>query len=87
MQQIAAIAGLVDSQRWLKAARWLVDEKTNYDNRNRPWQPRKGPGIESGAVGAGNSVAAPFNALPQLAAEAEGSGGAKGRQGAGDGVN
>jgi len=48
-------------------------------------QPQKGPDIGSEAVGTGNGVGAAFNALPQLAAEAKGSGGAKGRQGAGDG--
>ncbi len=39
----------------------------------------------SEAVGAGQGMAATFDALSQLAAEAKGSGGAKGRQGAGDG--
>ena len=45
---------------------------------------QKVPGIGSEAVAAGNGVGATFDALPQLAAEAEGCGGAKGRQGAWD---
>ena len=45
---------------------------------------QKVPGIGSEAVAAGNGVSATFDALSQLAAEAEGCGGAKGRQGAWD---
>ncbi|GDX74327.1 hypothetical protein LBMAG40_09840 [Cyanobium sp.] len=50
------------------------------------WQMQKVPGIGSEAVGAGNSVGITFDALPQLAAEAKGSGGAKGGQGAGSAI-
>ena len=68
----------------LKAARWLLEQKKPNDgNRNRPWQPRKVPGIGSEAIAARNGVGAKFNILPQLAAKAEGSGSAKGRQRAG----
>jgi hypothetical protein len=49
------------------------------------WQLQNAPGIASEAIATGNGVGATFNALPQLAAEAKGSGGAKGRQGAGYG--
>ena len=42
------------------------------------WQPQKVLDIGSEAVGAGNGVVATFDSLPQLAAEAKGSGGAKG---------
>jgi hypothetical protein len=53
---------------------------------NQALQPQKVPGIGSGeAVGAGSGVGASINPLHQLAANAEGSGGAKGRQGAGSG--
>jgi hypothetical protein len=56
-------------------------------NRVRPlrlWQMQKVPGIGSEAVAAGKGVGATFDALPQLAAEAKGCSGAKGRQGARD---
>jgi hypothetical protein len=49
------------------------------------WQLQNAPGIASEAIATGNGVGATFNALPQLAADAKGSGGAKGRQGAGYG--
>ena len=42
------------------------------------------PGIGSAAVEAGCGVTAELDALPQLAAEAEGSEGTNGRYGAGD---
>ena len=48
---------------------------------------QKVPGIGSEAVTAGNGVGATFDALSQLAAEAKGSGGAKGRQGAGSAIH
>jgi hypothetical protein len=80
----AATAGLIDSQRWLRAARWLVIQEPNWPRSSRPWHSRKVPGIGSEAIGAGTGIA--FDALPQLAAEAEGSGGAKGRKGAGGSV-
>ena len=53
----------------------------------RLWQMQKVPGIGSeavAAVAAGKGVGATFDALPQLAAEAKGCSGAKGRQGARD---
>jgi len=46
---------------------------------------QKEPGIGSEAVAAGNGVGTMFDPFSQLAAEAKGSGGAKGRQGAWDG--
>jgi hypothetical protein len=86
----AATAGLIDSQRWLRAARWLVIQKPNWPRSIRPWHSRKVlgkvPGIGSEATGAGTGLGAAFDALPQLAAEAEGSGGAKGRKGTGGSV-
>ena len=50
--------------------------------RLRLWQLQKVPGIGSEVVAAEKGVGASFDALPQLAAEAEGSGGTKGRKGA-----
>ena len=90
MHKIAATGGLIDSQRSLKVARWLGIQKGQRTKANGPrpimlWQLEKVPDIGSGAVGTGNGVGATFNALPQLAAEAKGSGCAKGRQGAGGG--
>ncbi len=82
----AATAGLIDSQRWLRAARWLVIQEPNWPRSIRPWHSRKVPGIGSEAIGAGTGIGVAFDALPQLAAEAEGSGGAKGRQGTGGSV-
>jgi hypothetical protein len=80
----AATAGLITSQRWLRAARWLVIQEPNWPRSISPWHSRKVPGIGSEAVGAGTGLGAAFDALSQLAAEAEGSGGAKGRKGARD---
>ena len=80
----AATAGLIDSQRWLRAARWLVIQKPNWPRSIRPWHSRKVLGIGSEAIGAGTGLGAAFDALPQLAAEAEGSGDAEERQGAWD---
>ena len=88
MHKIAATGGLIDSQRSLKVARWIGIQKRPTAQGPRPimlWQLQKVPDIGSGAVGTGNGVGATFDSLPQLAAEAKGSGGAKGRQGAGDG--
>ena len=90
MHKIAATGGLIDSQRSLKVARWLGIQKGQRTKANGPrpimlWQLQKVPDIGSEAVGTGNGVRATLNALPQLAAEAKGSGCAKGRQGAGDG--
>ena len=80
----AATAGLIDRQRRLGAARWLVIQKPNWQRSIRPWHTRKVPGTGSDAIGAGAVLGAAFDALPQLSAIPEGSGGAKGRQGAGD---
>ena len=80
----AATAGLITSQRWLRAARWLVIQEPNWPRSISPWHSLKVPGIGSEAVGAGTGLGAAFDALSQLAAEAEGSGGAKGRKGARD---
>ena len=78
----------MDSQWWLKAARWLAGWGFNKANCPRPirlWQMQKAPGIGSEAVAVGNGVGTTFDAISQLTAEAEGSGGAKGRERAGDG--
>ena len=45
------------------------------------WQLEKVPDIGSGAVGTGNGVGATFNALPQLAAGAEGGKGSEDGEG------
>jgi hypothetical protein len=47
---------------------------------------QKGPGIGSEAATAGNGIGTTFDAISQLTAEAECSGGAKGRQGAGSAI-
>jgi len=78
----AATAGRITSQRWLRAARWLVIQEPNWPRSIRPWQLQKVPGIRSAVLEAGRGVGAAFDALPQLAAEAEGCSRAKGRQGA-----
>jgi hypothetical protein len=44
------------------------------------------PGIGSEAIGAGTGLGAAFDALPQFAAEAEGSTGAEDRQGTGGAI-
>ena len=82
MHQTAAASGLMDSQRWLDVARWLGIQKGQRPKANYALAAEKVPDIGSEAVGAGNGVGATLNWLPQLAAEAKGSGGAKGRQGA-----
>ena len=89
MHKIAAIVGLIDSQRSLKVARWLGIQKGQRTKANGPrpimlWQLQNAPGIGLEAVGTGNGADATFDALPQLAAEAECSGGSKGRHGAGN---
>ena len=50
------------------------------------WHPRKVPGNGSAAVGTGGEVGGALDTLPQLAAEAEGSSGTKGRKGTGGSV-
>jgi hypothetical protein len=80
----AATAGLIDSQRRLRAARWLAIQEPNWPRSIRPWHSRRVPGIGSEDVGAGTGLGAAFDALPQLAAEAEGCSDAEERQGAGD---
>ena len=82
----AATAGLITSQGLPRAARWLVIQEPNWPRSISPWHSRKVPGIGSEAVGAGTGLGAAFDALSQLAAEAEGSGGAKGRKGTGGSV-
>jgi hypothetical protein len=57
--------------------------KTNYKTETGHGSRERCQVLDQGAVGAGNNVAAPFNALPQLAAEGEGSTSAQQRQGGG----
>jgi hypothetical protein len=83
MLQKVVTAGLINGQRLLKAVRWLVIQHLNWSRSVRLWQPRKMSSIGSEDVGAGSGVGATIDALPQLAAEAEGSGGAKDWQGVG----
>jgi len=59
-----------DRQQWLT------------DLTRQSTAPAKLPGIRSEGVGAGSRVATTIDAIPQLAAISEGSGDAKGRQGA-----
>jgi hypothetical protein len=59
-----------------------VDESPPETNAHGSLDPPL-PGIGSDSVAAGNMINATFDVLSQLAAKAEGSSGAKGRQGAG----
>lgn len=61
-------------------------KQANYPRPIGLWQPRKVPGIGSEAVAVGDGIGATFNALPQLAAKAEGSTGAEDRQGTGGAI-
>jgi hypothetical protein len=81
---ISATSGTSGGQQWLKSPAGCGFKTPNWSRPIRLWQPRKLPGLGSAAIAAGNGVGDAFDALPQLAAQAEGSGGAKGRQGGRD---
>jgi hypothetical protein len=87
----AATSGLIKRASGDSKATPGWEFKNNQLNKiltksDQAMQPQKVPGIGSGeAVGAGSGVGASVNPLPQLAAEAEGCRGAKGRYWAWDG--